>query len=127
MIALRNQINFFFRHQFMLFNMYLGFLQYLQFTYQKGCLYRLRSLGERNDMDITIDGFHSWMWKGKFVKSIIYVHTLHKCRGLYLMKCHREILQNSSYFWSMKIYVFFKGYLFCTKVACFINKKKLLK
>ena len=25
---------------------------------------RLRSLGERNDMDITIDGFHSWMWKG---------------------------------------------------------------
>ena len=74
-------------------------------------------------MDITIDGFHSWMWKGKFVKSIIYVHTLHKCRGLYLMKCHREILQNSSYFWSMKIYVFFKGYLFCTKVACFINKK----
>merc|ERR1719266_50793 len=53
-----------FRHQFMLFNMYLGFLQYLQFTYQKGCLYRLRSLGERNDMDITIDGFHSWMWKG---------------------------------------------------------------
>merc|ERR1719266_3283991 len=53
-----------FRHQFMLFNMYLGFLQYLQFTHQRGCLYRLRSLGERNDMDITIDGFHSWMWKG---------------------------------------------------------------
>ena len=52
----------------MLFNMYLGFLQYLQFTYQKGCLYRLRSLGERNDMDITIDGFHSWMWKGKNYK-----------------------------------------------------------
>ncbi|HIF08064.1 MAG TPA: hypothetical protein EYQ64_14340, partial [Gemmatimonadetes bacterium] len=25
---------------------------------------RLKSLGERNDMDITIDGFHSWMWKG---------------------------------------------------------------
>ena len=24
---------------------------------------RLRSLGERKDMDITIDGFHSWMWK----------------------------------------------------------------
>ncbi len=23
-----------------------------------------RSLGERGDMDITIDGFHSWMWKG---------------------------------------------------------------
>ena len=23
----------------------------------------MRSLGERKDMDITIDGFHSWMWK----------------------------------------------------------------
>ena len=49
----------------MWFNVYVAFLQYLQFTYQRGALYRLRSLGERaNDMDITIDGFHSWMWKG---------------------------------------------------------------
>ena len=53
-----------FRPQLMWFNVYLAFLQYLQFTYQRGVLYRLRSLGERNDMDITIDGFHSWMWKG---------------------------------------------------------------
>ena len=49
----------------MWFNVYVAFLQYLQFTYQRGALYRLRSLGERaSDMDITIDGFHSWMWKG---------------------------------------------------------------
>ena len=52
----------------MWFNVYLAFLQYLQFTYQRGVLYRLRSLGERNDMDITIDGFHSWMWKGRIHK-----------------------------------------------------------
>merc|ERR1712088_778984 len=45
-------------------NIYVTLLQLLQFQYQKGCLYRLRSLGERKDMDITIDGFHSWMWKG---------------------------------------------------------------
>ncbi len=24
----------------------------------------VRSLGHRKEMDITIDGFHSWMWKG---------------------------------------------------------------
>lgn len=37
----------------------------MQCHYQRGCLYRLRCLGERdNDMDITIDGFQSWMWKG---------------------------------------------------------------
>ena len=57
-------VNLIFRPQLMWFNVYLAFLQYLQFTYQRGVLYRLRSLGERNDMDITIDGFHSWMWKG---------------------------------------------------------------
>ena len=39
-------------------------IQFLQFTYQKGVLYRLKALGERHDMDITIEGFHSWMWRG---------------------------------------------------------------
>lgn len=53
-----------YRNQHVLFNIYVTLLQLLQFQYQKGCLYRLRSLGERRDMDITIDGFHSWMWKG---------------------------------------------------------------
>ena len=57
----------------MWFNVYLAFLQYLQFTYQRGVLYRLRSLGERNDMDITIDGFHSWMWKGNLNVDIVKV------------------------------------------------------
>ena len=54
-----------YRLQMMCFNIYLAFIQYLQFAYQRGVLYRLRSLGERStDMDITIDGFHSWMFKG---------------------------------------------------------------
>lgn len=39
-------------------------VQFLQFRYQKGVLYRLKALGERHDMDITIEGFHSWMWRG---------------------------------------------------------------
>ena len=58
----------------MMFNVYVAFLQYLQYVYQKGCLYRLRSLGERQDMDITIDGFHSWMWKGLgFLLPFLYI------------------------------------------------------
>ena len=56
----------------MWFNVYLGFLQYLQFHYQRGVLYRLRSLGKRKEMDITIDGFHSWMWKGYY--SFVWNH-----------------------------------------------------
>lgn len=39
-------------------------VQFLQFRYQRGVLYRLKALGERHDMDITIEGFHSWMWRG---------------------------------------------------------------
>jgi len=53
-----------YRDQHVFFNIYVTLIQLLQYQYQKGCLYRLRTLGERRDMDITIDGFHSWMWKG---------------------------------------------------------------
>ena len=61
----------------MMFNVYVAFLQYLQYVYQKGCLYRLRSLGERKEMDITIDGFHSWMWKGlSFLLPFLYLGYL---------------------------------------------------
>uniref|UniRef100_A0A1Q3FYR5 Protein with signal anchor n=1 Tax=Culex tarsalis TaxID=7177 RepID=A0A1Q3FYR5_CULTA len=53
-----------FRAQFMYFNVYISLVQYMQFGYQKGVLYRLKALGERHNMDITIEGFHSWMWRG---------------------------------------------------------------
>lgn len=53
-----------FRLQFITYICYTSFLQFLQYYYQNGCLYRLRALGERYSMDITIQGFHSWMWKG---------------------------------------------------------------
>ncbi|KAL3267985.1 hypothetical protein HHI36_007120 [Cryptolaemus montrouzieri] len=53
-----------FRHQFILFNCYISTVQYLQFRYQQGVLYRLKALGERHNMDITVEGFHSWMWRG---------------------------------------------------------------
>ena len=53
-----------FRSQLLYYTAYTSFLQFLQFYYQHNCLYRLRALGERYSMDITIQGFHSWMWKG---------------------------------------------------------------
>lgn len=49
-------------------------VQYLQFGYQKGLLYRLKALGERHNMDITIEGFHSWMWRGlSFLLPFLFV------------------------------------------------------
>lgn len=59
-----NEIWWQFRNQFLWYNIYTCFITYLQFKYQRGALYRLKALGERHNMDITIEGFHSWMWKG---------------------------------------------------------------
>ena len=43
---------------------YIGLVSYIQFYYQRGCLYRLRCLGLRdNEMDITVEGFQHWIWK----------------------------------------------------------------
>lgn len=35
-----------------------GFVQCLQCYYQSGCLYRLRALGERHNMDLTVGELH---------------------------------------------------------------------
>lgn len=57
-----------FRTQFVVYTCYTTIIQFLQCQYQQGCLYRLRSLGERYDMDLTTEGeltvsansFSSW-------------------------------------------------------------------
>ncbi|CAH2222555.1 transmembrane 120A [Pelobates cultripes] len=43
-----------FRNQYLSFSMYQSFVQFLQYYYQSGCLYRLRALGERHNMDLTV-------------------------------------------------------------------------
>ncbi|KAK2823368.1 hypothetical protein Q7C36_019968 [Tachysurus vachellii] len=53
-----------FRNQYLSYFMYINFVQFLQYYYQSGCLYRLRALGERHNMDLTVEGFQSWMWRG---------------------------------------------------------------
>ncbi|XP_063061506.1 transmembrane protein 120A-like [Engraulis encrasicolus] len=53
-----------FRNQFLAYSIYQSFLQLLQYYYQSGCLYRLKALGERHNLDLTVEGFQSWMWRG---------------------------------------------------------------
>ncbi|TWW77492.1 Transmembrane protein 120A, partial [Takifugu flavidus] len=43
-----------FRNQFLAYSFYQSFVQCLQCYYQSGCLYRLRSLGERHNLDLTV-------------------------------------------------------------------------
>jgi len=75
-----------FRDCYMCFTIYVSFIQYLQFQYQRGTLYRLKSLGQRDDMDITIDGFHSWMWKGLgFLLPFLYIGYLLDLYNAYVL------------------------------------------
>lgn len=41
---------------FSCFVLHSDFVQFLQYYYQSGCLYRLRALGERHNMDLTVGG-----------------------------------------------------------------------
>uniref|UniRef100_A0A8R1U017 Transmembrane protein 120 homolog n=1 Tax=Onchocerca volvulus TaxID=6282 RepID=A0A8R1U017_ONCVO len=52
------------RTHFIIFCFYLSFVQLLQCRYQTGCLRRLHALGQRYSMDISVEGFSSWMFKG---------------------------------------------------------------
>jgi D-alanyl-lipoteichoic acid acyltransferase DltB (MBOAT superfamily) len=57
-------------------------------------LYRLKALGERHDMDITIEGFHSWMWKGlTFLLPFLlggYVYQAYNSYILYKLSHHPD-------------------------------------
>ncbi len=75
-----------FRLQFLSYICYTSFLQFLQYYYQHGCLYRLRALGERYEMDITIQGFHSWMWRGLgFLLPFLYFGYLFQFYNAYTL------------------------------------------
>lgn len=63
-----------------------GIVQYLQFRYQSGVLYRLKALGERHNMDITIEGFHSWMWRGlSFLLPFLFVGYFFQLYNAYVL------------------------------------------
>lgn len=82
-----------FRLQYLSYILYTNFLQFLQFYYQQGVLYRLRALGERYDMDVTIQGWMSWMWKGlSFLLPFLYVGYIFQFYNSYtLFKLSRRI------------------------------------
>ncbi|KAL5234832.1 hypothetical protein ACI65C_002242 [Semiaphis heraclei] len=83
---------FIFRPQFMIFNVLISVVQSFQFIYQQGVLYRLKALGERHNMDITIEGFHSWMWRGlSFLLPFLYlgyIFQLYNAFTLYKLCYH---------------------------------------
>ncbi|CAI2349706.1 unnamed protein product [Caenorhabditis sp. 36 PRJEB53466] len=53
-----------FRPLFLVFVFYISLVQLAQNQYQSGCLRRLHALGQGHQMDITVEGFTSWQFKG---------------------------------------------------------------
>lgn len=82
-----------FRFNFLSYTMYTAILQFFQFYYQQSCLYRLRALGERYDMDVTLQGFHSWMWKGlTFLLPFLYIgYGLQSYNALFLYQLYQKL------------------------------------
>lgn len=75
-----------FRPNFIMFCFYTMFVQLLQYYYQKGCLYRLRALGEKEDMDTTVEGFQSWMLRGlSFILPFLLIGYFWELYNSYLL------------------------------------------
>ncbi|PAV61253.1 hypothetical protein WR25_15534 isoform A [Diploscapter pachys] len=78
-----------FRHQFIGFVIYLGVVQLAQRQYQLGTLRRLHALGQGHQMDITVEGFTSWQFKGlTFLLPFLlsgYVFQLYNAYVLYYL------------------------------------------
>lgn len=110
-----------FRSQFLLYTIYTAFLQYLQFYYQHNCLYRLRALGYGYDMDVTLQGFHSWMWRGlSFLLPVLYVGYVLQLYSAYkLYQLHRE---SENFHWqvittAIIYFIIFIGNMFTTTLV----------
>lgn len=117
-----------FRPQFVAFSLYLGVLQLMQYYYQSGSLYRLRALGERRNMDITVEGFQSWMWKGlTFLLPFLlggYIFQLMNSIVLFQLARHERCKEWQVWVLSVIFFVLFLGNFWTTGL---VIKQKLQK
>ncbi|EPB72488.1 TMPIT-like protein [Ancylostoma ceylanicum] len=87
-----------FHSQFLLFAAYICLVQQLQYQYQSGCLRRLHSLGHGDSMDVTLEGFATWMFQGltfllPFL-AIVYMLELYNAYTLFsIWKSHDCVWQ----------------------------------
>jgi len=117
-----------FRGQFFYFSLYLSFVQLLQFRYQSGVLYRLRALGISNSMDVTREGFHSWMWRGLgFVIPFLivgYLFQLYNAYTLYRLSFHPDCTEWQVLALSVVFFTLFAGNM---TTLLFVLKQKVSK
>lgn len=107
-----------FRNQYLSFSMYQSFVQFLQYYYQSGCLYRLRALGERHNMDLTVEGFQSWMWRGlTFLLPFLFFGQfwqLYNAITLFQLAKHKQCKEWQVLMCGVSFFVLFLGNFFTT-------------
>ncbi|XP_036785074.2 transmembrane protein 120B isoform X3 [Manis pentadactyla] len=102
-----------FRDQFLAFSIFQSCVQFLQYYYQRGCLYRLRALGERNHLDLTVEGFQSWMWRGlTFLLPFLFCGhfwQLYNALTLFELSSHEECREWQVFVLALTFLVLFLG------------------
>uniref|UniRef100_H0V411 Transmembrane protein 120B n=1 Tax=Cavia porcellus TaxID=10141 RepID=H0V411_CAVPO len=102
-----------FRDQFLAFSIFQSCVQFLQYYYQRGCLYRLRALGERNHLDLTVEGFQSWMWRGlTFLLPFLFCGhfwQLYNAVTLFELSTHEECREWQVFVLALTFLVLFLG------------------
>ncbi|XP_014714207.3 transmembrane protein 120B isoform X4 [Equus asinus] len=102
-----------FRNQFLAFSIFQSCVQFLQYYYQRGCLYRLRALGERNHLDLTVEGFQSWMWRGlTFLLPFLFCGhfwQLYNAVTLFELSSHEECKEWQVFVLALTFLVLFLG------------------
>jgi hypothetical protein len=75
-----------FRQQHYVFSLYISYVQVLLYYYQKGLLYRLRALGDSDELQITIEGFQSWMLRGlTFLAPFLFIGYVFELWNAYVI------------------------------------------
>lgn len=75
-----------FRQQHYLFSLYISLVQVLLYYYQRGLLYRLRALGDSDELQISIEGFQSWMLRGlSFLAPFLFFGYLFELYNSYVL------------------------------------------
>lgn len=95
------------RQQHYIFILYISYVQVLLYYYQKGLLYRLRALGDSHELQITIEGFQSWMLRGlSFLAPFLflgYLFELYNAYVIYKMSLDSTMEPNPDWQFMLKI------------------------
>uniref|UniRef100_A0A674EWT0 Transmembrane protein 120B n=1 Tax=Salmo trutta TaxID=8032 RepID=A0A674EWT0_SALTR len=98
-----------FRSQFLAFSIYQSFVQFLQYYYQSGCLYRLRALGERNQLDLTVGKMSSFSTELFSLQSHSQFWQLYNALTLFRLAGHKDCKEWQVFMLALTFLVLFLG------------------